>query len=270
MARFPCLTPAFLFLLFWSLPALATTPTFKAKVIAAYPHDPQSSTQGLVFMDGMLLESTGGYGHSTIREVRLETGEVLRTTKLNPDHFGEGLAVLHGKAYVLTWLSGEGYIFDLSDFKESWPDFIQTGTFSTPPMDGATEGWGLAFDGKHLLLSNGSSKLRWLAPATMEVVRTVTVVNGEKEIPYLNELEWVNGFILANIWKRERIAVIAPDTGLVRAWIDLSPLITRRNRRAGVPNGIAYDAVGKRLFVTGKRWDTLYEIKVPEMLQAEE
>ncbi|WP_147820109.1 glutaminyl-peptide cyclotransferase [Salidesulfovibrio onnuriiensis] len=260
-------TTLVLLLALWSIPVLAGTPVIPAEVLAQYPHDPHASTQGLACLGDVLVEITGEYGHSSIRKVRPETGEVLRKTALSPDHFGEGVAIVDGSAYVLTWLSGDGYIFDVSDFDESWPDFVQLGTFAIPVADEAAEGWGLAFDGRSLILSNGSAVLQWIDPVSFDVTRTARVMNVRKEVRFLNELEWVNGWLLANVWKRDSIAVIDPETGLVAAWIDLTPLLTPRNKRAGVANGIAYDAANNRLFVTGKLWDTLYAIKVPELLK---
>lgn len=248
---------------------MAATRVIEAEVVAEHPHDPHASTQGLAYFQNVLLESTGEYGRSELRKVHPVSGRILRKTALHPDHFGEGLAVVDGRAFVLTWMSGDGYIFDVSDFHETWPDFIQVGTFAIPIADQAAEGWGLTFDGTHLILSNGSSTLQWVDPVTFAVTRTMQVINVEKEVRYLNELEWVNGFILANVWKRERIAIIDADTGLVAAWLDLSKIITPRNKRAGVANGIAYDAAHNRLFVTGKLWDTMYEIKVPGLLTDE-
>lgn len=244
---------------------MARAPVVSAQVLASYPHDPAASTQGLVFYKDLFVESTGEYGHSTIRIVHPETGQVLRRTDLHPDHFGEGTTIMDGKAYVLTWLSGDGYVFDVSDCREAWPDLVQVGSFAIPVRGGATEAWGLTSDDHNLIMSNGSDALIWLDPQTFEVVRILFVHDGSKPIQRLNELEWVNGLIFANVWKKKHIAVIDPSNGTVLMWIDLHPLMTPENKRAGVPNGIAHDRGQNRLYVTGKLWDTVFEIRVPAL-----
>jgi glutaminyl-peptide cyclotransferase len=226
-------------------------PVFGAKVVKAYPHDPKAFTQGLEFYEGHLYESTGRTGESSLRENRLETGEVLRRVNLPADVFGEGLTIFHGKIYQLTWLTKIGYVYDVKSFRK-------IGEFHYE-----SEGWGLTHDDASLILSDGTNKLQFVDPVSFVVTKTLEVYAGNEAVVNLNELESIKGEIFANIWHAPRIARIDPRTGQVRAWIDLSPLVAREQHDAeDVLNGIAYDAKRGKLFVTGKRWPEIIEIAV--------
>ena len=219
-------------------------------VIARYPHDPSAFTQGLTLHDGRLFESTGQYGRSSVREVNIDSGRVERIVSNPRTYFGEGIAIMGDRVYQLTWLSGTGFVYDLESFE-------QLGSFE---YEG--EGWGLTHDGTHLIMSDGSSRLRFLDPADFSVVRTVDVVDGERPVTRLNELEFIRGEIWSNIWYDDRIARISPDSGEVIGWVDLTTLYPRSLRLADdVLNGIAYDADTGRLLVTGKNWPTLFELQ---------
>jgi glutamine cyclotransferase len=220
-------------------------------VVAAYPHDPNAFTQGLVVYGGELLESTGQYGSSSLRRVDIETGRVEQLLPLDAMYFGEGIAVLADRVYQLTWQNGIAFVYDATTFAAE-RTFRYTG-----------EGWGLTTDGTHLILSDGTSALRFLDPETLSVVRQLTVTDAEIPVVQINELEYVEGEIWANIWHSDRIARIAPDTGKVVGWIDLSALYPRNGRPAeAVLNGIAYDPAEQRLFVTGKNWPQLFELEI--------
>jgi len=231
------------------------TPVSSYRVVHVYPHDPEAFTQGLVYRDGILYEGTGLNGRSSVRKVKLENGEVLQIQKVDQQYFGEGIAVVHDTLYELTWQSGIGFLYD----RES---LTRKGTFTYKG-----EGWGLTYDGQRLIMSDGTAFLRFLDPATQKEVSRVEVKDGTTPIVNLNELEFVKGEVLANIWQTDRIARISPKTGRVTGWIDLAGLLTPReaqevDRAGGVLNGIAYDAAGDRLFVTGKLWPKLFEIKI--------
>ena len=222
------------------------------KVVASYPHDPTAFTQGLVFTDGRLLEGTGKKGDSSLRLVELETGKTAKLASLNSHYFGEGITVLGKRVYQLTWQNRIGLVYDLDTFNVE-KTFQYTG-----------EGWGLANDGKRLLMSDGTAMIRFLDPNTFEVVKRITAHGAEGKISKLNELEYVNDEIWANIWYEDRIVRLSPENGELLGWIDLSGLYPRSKRTSNedVLNGIAYDAESKRLFVTGKNWPKLYEITV--------
>ncbi len=228
------------------------TPVEGFEIVRSWPHDPSAFTQGLVFRQGRLYEGTGLQGRSSVREVELETGVVLRQSRLEPRHFGEGIALRGNRLYQLTWRSQEGFIYDASTFE-------RVGHFTYP-----TEGWGLTEDGESLIMSDGSSTLRFLDPDTFAVRRTVKVMDAGQEIPQLNELEYVRGEVYANVWMTNLIARIDPATGRVKGWIDLTGLLPQGERLGNedVLNGIAYDAAGDRLFVTGKLWPKLFQIRV--------
>jgi glutamine cyclotransferase len=227
-------------------------PVYGYEVVNVYPHDPAAFTQGLVYRDGVLFESTGLSGRSSIRKVRLETGEVLERRDLEPRYFGEGLAHWNDRLIQLTWQSNVAFVYDAATFEPR-------GTFSY-----RGEGWGLTREGDRLLLSDGSPALRVMDPATFEETGRLTVTDAGRPIFNLNELEVVRGEIFANIWQTDRIARITPDTGRVTGWIDLAGLLPAADRAGGVDvlNGIAYDAEGDRLFVTGKLWPKLFQIRV--------
>ncbi len=226
-------------------------PVLGANVVRTYPHDPHAFTQGLEYYSGYLYESTGIAGQSTLRKVALETGEVIQKVSLPPQYFGEGLTIFHGKIYQLTWLSKKGFVYDLRSFR-------QVGEF---PYD--TEGWGLTHDDKSLIVSDGTNKIRYLDPVSFAVTRTVEVYAAGEAVVNVNELEYINGEIFANIWHSPRIARIDAHSGLVLAWIDLTRIAAKEQHGdEGVLNGIAYDKAGDRLFVTGKNWEKVFEIKV--------
>ena len=212
-------------------------------LVQSYPHDPGAFTQGLVFADGEFYESTGLYGESSVRRVEIASGKVLQSRSLDKQYFAEGLALVGDALVQLTWQHQLGFVYDRKTMAPR-----STFTYKT-------EGWGLAYDVKGgLVLSDGSDKLFFLDPKTYRVVRTVRVTDAGRPIPQLNELEWIEGEIWANVWQTDRIARIAPNTGVVNAWVDLTLLWpqARRAPPADVLNGIAYDPAGKRIFVTGK------------------
>jgi glutaminyl-peptide cyclotransferase len=231
--------------------AAARAPVSKGRVVHVYPHDAEAFTQGLVYLDGFLYEGTGLNGRSSIRKVRLENGEVLQIQSIDQQYFGEGIAVRGDTIYELTWQSEMGFLYDRATFKRK-------GTFNY-----RGEGWGLTHDGQRLIMSDGSAFLRFLDPATLKELSRVQVKDGGTPVGNLNELEYVKGEILANVWQTQRIARISPKTGLVTGWIELTGLLTPREAQAAdVLNGIAYDASGDRLFVTGKLWPKLFQIEV--------
>ena len=227
----------------------SSAPVAGYRVVHVFPHDPEAFTQGLVYLDGVLYEGTGLNGRSTIRKVRLENGEVLQIQKLESQYFGEGITVFGGTLFELTWQSGIGFLYDRASFQ-------RTGTFNY-----RGEGWGLTHDGHRLIMSDGSAYLRFLDPATQQELSRLQVTDGGRPVVYLNELEYVKGEVFANVWQTDRIARISPKTGRVTGWLDLKGLLSARDAQA-VLNGIAYDAAGDRLFVTGKLWPKLFEIKV--------
>ena len=230
----------------------ATAPVATYKVVNVYPHDPQAFTQGLVYLDGVFYEGTGLNGRSSIRKVRPENGEVLQIQKVDPQYFGEGIVVWKDTLLELTWQSGIGFIYDRATFR-------RTGTFEY-----RGEGWGLTHDGTRIIMSDGTPYLRFLDPKTLKETGRIQVRDGQTPIANLNELEFVKGEILANVWQTDRIARISPKTGLVTGWIDLRGLLDPRDVGQGVDvlNGIAYDAARDRLFVTGKLWPKIFEIKI--------
>ena len=232
--------------------AQAQPPARGYTVVHIYPHDPHAFTQGLVYVDGHLYESTGQNGQSSLRMVDLETGRVLQEQQVAKEYFAEGLAAWGSTLVQLTWQSHVGFVYDRFSFR-------QLRTFSYPG-----EGWGLASDGKQLIFSDGTPELRFLDPATMKELRRVTVKDHGQPVKYLNELEVVHGEIYANVWYSDKIARISPRTGAVLGWIDLTGLLPANLHSSpdAVLNGIAYDAAHDRLFVTGKLWPRLYEIRV--------
>jgi glutaminyl-peptide cyclotransferase len=233
-------------------PVLAATPVQGFKVVNSYPHDPDAFTQGLFFHDGFLFEGTGLRGRSSIRKVEMETGKVVQQVDLPADVFGEGISQWGDRLIGITWTEQTAYVLDLKTFK-LWRKFNYPG-----------EGWGLTRSDKELVMSDGSSELRFLDPLTFKELRRVRVTADGKPVDQLNELEWVEGEVLANVWMTDRIARIDPRTGRVTGWIDLSGLLpsSQRPNPDAVLNGIAYDARKKRLFVTGKLWPRLFEIQL--------
>jgi len=235
-----------------TLPAAQSraVPLIRVRVVNAYPHDAAAFTQGLVFADNRLFESTGLYGQSSLREVELESGAVRQIRRLPDSLFGEGITVFGERLLQLTWRTRIGFVYELASLK-------RVGEFRY-----ATEGWGLTHDGRRLILSDGSARLQFLNPVDFSPMGAVVVRDGDVPVQGLNELEFFDGQILANVWHTERIARIHPTSGRVTGWLDLKGLLSAQERAAGagVLNGIAYDAIGRRLFVTGKRWPRIFEI----------
>jgi glutaminyl-peptide cyclotransferase len=230
----------------------AETPVYGYRVIAEFPHDPDAFTQGLLYHDGFLYESTGVYGASSLRRVDLETGRVLQQVDLPADYFGEGLALWGERLIQLTWQENTGFLYDRETFQ-------LLDQFSYPG-----EGWGLTHDGQRLIMSDGTAELRFWDPDTLEEIGRVTVRDHQGPVNMLNELEYVRGEVYANVWMSDRIARIDPASGRVIAWIDLAGLLSAADRqgRVDVLNGIAYDAAGDRLLVTGKWWPKLFHIEL--------
>jgi len=222
------------------------------EVIQSYSHDPDAFTQGLIYLDGFLYESTGLYGNSSLRKVNLETGQVVQQIDLSVDYFAEGLTNWEEMLVQLTWREGAGFFYDLVDFN-------LLGQFNYE-----TEGWGLTQDGERLIMSDGTSTLYFLDPDSFQVIDTVTITYQGEGIQRLNELEYIQGEVYANIWQTDEIIRINPDTGAVIGWIDLRGLLPEDERtpETDVLNGIAYDAAEDRLFITGKCWPKLYEIRL--------
>jgi glutaminyl-peptide cyclotransferase len=234
-----------------SAPAAAPIPVYRYTVVKSYPHDRQAFTQGLVYLNGFLYEGTGQLGESTIRKVRLETGEVLQVRPIDARYFGEGIVVWKDSLVQLTWQHGIGFVYDRDTFAPK-RTFTYTG-----------EGWGLTHDGTRIIMSDGTATLRFLDPETLTERSRLTVLEGNRPVPHLNELEYVKGEIYANVWQTDRIARISPKTGRVTGWIDLRGLLAP-SEAAGVDvlNGIAYDAEKDRLFVTGKLWPRVFEVRL--------
>ena len=227
-------------------------PIWGFEVVGTYPHDRNAYCQGLFFENGSLYEGTGRYRQSSLRKVDLTSGKVLQAVRLSPKLFGEGVTALGDSIVQLTWRSQTGIVFDKKTLKHR-------GTFRYQG-----EGWGITTDGRHLFMSDGSAVLRVLDPATFQVVRRITVTSQGRQVEKLNELEYVEGEIYANVWGSDYIARISPETGKLLGWIKLTGLLKRWERLdpEAVLNGIAYDAKGKRLFVTGKLWPKLFEIRL--------
>jgi glutamine cyclotransferase len=228
------------------------TPVYLYDVVNTFPHDTNAFTQGLIFLNGALLESTGLNGQSTLRKVDLKTGAVLKQIQVPPQYFAEGMTVLNGKIFQLTWQNHEGFVYDLETFQLE-RQFNYDG-----------EGWGLTTDGQSLILSDGTDHIRFLDPVTFQVIRTIKVFDHNLAINELNELEYIKGEIYANIWGSNFIVRIDPATGKVLGVINLTGLLAPQDYFPGmdVLNGIAYDAAGDRLFVTGKKWPKLFEVRL--------
>jgi len=227
-------------------------PVYTYKVVNAYPHDRNAYTQGLVFENGVFYEGTGLYGRSTLRRVDLKTGDILQLYELPAQFFGEGVTIYENKIIQLTWQSNIGFVYDKNSF-----ELLQEFSYST-------EGWGITYDGKSLIMSDGTSTLYFLDPETFQVTSRIEVCDNDKPVTGLNELEYVHGEIYANVWQTDGIVKIAPHTGKVTGWIELEGLLgpEYRSEPVDVLNGIAYDAKNDRLFVTGKLWPRLFEIKL--------
>ncbi len=226
-------------------------PSYTYKVIHAYPHDTTAFTEGLFVDDGVFYESTGLNGKSTLRKVEIETGKILKKKDVPAEYFGEGLAELNDKLYQLTWQTKVGFIYEKGTFNK-------TGEFAFE-----SEGWGLTTDGIDLIQSDGTDKIRFIDPKTFKVKRTISVVGGGAPLEEINELEYIEGEIYANVWKTNSIVRIDPATGKVVGWIDMTGILsTAEAANADVLNGIAYDHDKKRLFVTGKYWPKVFEIEL--------
>jgi glutamine cyclotransferase len=240
----------------WQPPAGVKLPVLGYTVVRAYPHDRDAFTQGLQYLDGFLYEGTGLNGRSSIRKVKLETGEVVQRREVPEQYFGEGIVVWQSELFQLTWQSGVAFIYDRATFAPRRSVKYQG------------EGWGLTHDGASLVMSDGSDSLRFLDPATFGERRRVKVTAAGAPLRALNELEYVKGEILANVWQTDYLARIDPKTGRVTGWVDLRGLLSERDRAStDVLNGIAFDAAGDRLFVTGKLWPRLFEIKLAERIK---
>lgn len=233
---------------------------YDVEIVGTYPHDAKAFTQGLIFHEGFLYEGTGGSRargdnfYSSLRKVDLATGKVLQKFDLADDYFGEGITILNGKVYQVTWHEKTAFVYDLNDFK-LLKEFRYPG-----------EGWGLTNDGTNLIMSDGTHVIRFLNPENFELVRTISVFNDKrKPVMQLNELEYINGEIWANVWQEDVILRIDPNSGQLLGRIDLEKIVeneTKSSRDADVLNGIAYDAANDRIFITGKKWRRLFEIKV--------
>lgn len=234
-------------------------PVYTYKVINTYPHDRSAFTEGLIFEDGVLYEGTGLNGYSTLRRVKLETGEILQICELPPQFFGEGVTIYGTKIIQLTWQSNIGFVYDKYSFK-----LLQE--FNYPD-----EGWGITHNGKHLIMSDGTATLHFLDPETFEEISQIEVSANNIPVTGINELEYIKGEIYGNIWQTERIARINPQTGQVIGWIDLKGILSPEDHTEAVDvlNGIAYDSKNNRLFVTGKFWPKLFEIELIEQGTAE-
>jgi glutamine cyclotransferase len=235
-------------LVFVNSPGNSTALHYTFSVVNVYPHDANAFTEGLVFDSGFLYESTGLYGNSSLRRVDLETAEVLQRVSLQAQYFGEGIAVVGDKIVQLTWQSHVGFVYNKASFNLAQE-------FQYP-----TEGWGLTYDGSRLIMSDGSANLYFLDPVTFQRIGQVAV-HDTGPVTELNELEYINGTVYANVWGEEKIVEINPQNGQVTAWIDLTGIQDLKNHDANnALNGIAYDANGHRLFVTGKMWPHIFEI----------
>ena len=232
------------------------TPILPYEIIDIYPHDPQAFTQGLIWKDGYLYESTGLYSSSSLRKVELETGKVLQIRYFSNDYFAEGMTIFNNKIYLITWKERTGFIYDQQTLQ-----LIDTFSYYH-------EGWGLTNDGEYLIISDGTSVLHFLNPETLKEVKQISVHDGLFLVYEINELEYIEGYIYANIWQSDKIAIIEPGTGKVISWIDLYGILDNvlHNKNTDVLNGIAYDDKKNRLFVTGKLWPAVFEIKVIETI----
>jgi glutaminyl-peptide cyclotransferase len=234
-------------------PVEAPAPVAAVEQVRSFPHDSAAFTQGLLWLGGRLYESTGRYGQSSLRIVEVETGNVLQRVSLGPQYFAEGLAAVGDSLYQLTWREGVAFIYEAGTLRQVAQVAYQG------------EGWGLTSDGRRLVVSDGSSYLTFVDPATFQVDTTIRVTDGGRPVDQLNELEWVKGEIWANVWHTHRIARIDPASGRVKGWLDLSALIPPVTDPEAVLNGIAYDEQANRLLVTGKLWPRLYEIRIPSL-----
>lgn len=236
-----------------ALPIDPVAPVRSFEVVAEYPHDPTAFTQGLILVDGQLYEGTGLNGMSQLRLVDLETGEVIESRQLDSEYFGEGITVLGDKVYQITWKTQTAFVYDRETFE-------QIGSFTYD-----TDGWGITHDGESLIMSDGSDQLFFRDPETFEVTNQITVRDGDNAIVHLNELEYIDGVIWANVWQTNFIARIDPETGRVIDWLDLTSLAEQMKatgQQIDVLNGIAWNPETGTAYVTGKWWPTLFEIEL--------
>ena len=223
------------------------------EIIESYNHDEMAFTQGLEFIDGFLYESTGLWGESTLRKVDLKTGKVLESIDLQDQYFGEGITIMNDRIIQLTWISNKGFVYEKDSF-----ELISEFTYPT-------EGWGITNDNSQLIMSDGTSNLFFLDPNTFQITKQIKVIDKEP-VSNLNELEYIQGKIWANIWNQDKIAIINPETGNVEGWIDLTGINNENTQDQNkVLNGIAYDSEKDRLFVTGKKWSKLFQIEVKKI-----
>lgn len=257
------LTSCLFFPLLFVLTAQESTPAnspakIPYKITSTYPHSPDSFTQGFVFENGFLYEGTGQYGSSSLRKIKLETGEILKETRLPRDIFGEGITIYKDRIIQLTWFSQIGFVYEKKSFR-----LLKTFRY---PL--SIEGWGITTDGKKLIVSDGSDKLYFLDPESFELKNRLNVKDHRGPVLKINELEYVDGAVYANIWQSPKIIKIEADSGKVTGFIDLSNIVPKQFRGHSdyVLNGIAYDAEKKRFFVTGKMWPTVFELEllIPE------
>ena len=229
-------------------------PVWTCDIVNIYPHDPSAYTQGLIYHDGVLIESTGLYGQSSLRRVELRTGKILKRISVSGEYFAEGMTLFKGRIYQLTWEHGKGFIYDPASFRV-------VGEFA---YEG--EGWGLTHDGRALIMSNGTSEIRFINPESFKTEKTISVNLKGRSVPRINELEYIKGEIYANVWQADLIIRIEPETGRVLGLIDTTGLLRENlaDPANDVLNGIAYDEKGDRIFVTGKRWPKLFQIRLRE------
>ena len=226
-------------------------PIYSYNIINTYPHDVSAFTEGLVYESGYLYESTGKYNESTLRKVDLQTGEILKLYKLDENYFGEGITLYNNKIFQLTWKSNVGFIYDKDSFK-----LINKFYYNT-------EGWGITHNDEHLIMSDGTDEIFFLNPQNFKKVYSIKVHDEFKPITRLNELEFIKGEIYANVWKSNKIARICPHSGEITGWIQLKGLLSPKEyKNAGTLNGITYDKQDNRIFVTGKMWPKIFEIKL--------
>ena len=227
-------------------------PIYGYKIINSYPHSTESFTQGLVFDNGTLYESTGLNGRSGIQIVDLETGKIIKSKAIADKYFGEGITIVEDKIIQLTWRAQKGFVYNKNTF-----DLLKTFSYDS-------QGWGITYNGKYLIMSDGSNILYFMDPRTFKVRGKLEVYDGDRKLDKLNELEYIDGKIYANVWGTEKLAIINPKTGQVTAWIDLRGLLSKEDKqnRIDVLNGIAYNEENQKLYVTGKLWPKLFEIEI--------
>jgi glutamine cyclotransferase len=235
---------------------VATAPVYGYTVVSTYPHNRDAFTEGLEFHDGVLYESTGLNGQSHLRKIDLKTAKVLQNIDLDKQYFGEGITIMGNKIYQLTYQNGIGFIYDLKTFK-------QIGQWNYQG-----EGWSLTNDGKNIIMSNGTGRIQFLDPTTLAVVRTLDVSDAGMPLTYINELEYINGEIWANIWQTNYIIRIDPSSGKVNARLDMNGLLSPSDTQGvDVLNGIAFDKTTNKIYVTGKNWPKMFEITVRQTAQ---